>query len=176
MKKINFLKVTAFIIPVVCIGIMIGLWANFRKKKEKTEALKDIPTFSLTTINKTLLNSKNLGNNQTKVIIYFSPTCHFCQAEAEELSKINNHYQNTQWIWIASEPLDQIKEFAHQYNLDKQINISWCHDEGAVFYQKLGMSTVPYFLVYNQSNRLVKRNSGAIKLEKLLLNILHERK
>jgi thiol-disulfide isomerase/thioredoxin len=56
-----------------------------------------------------LLNSKTFGNNQTKVIIYFSPTCHFCQAEAEELSKINNHYQNTQWIWIASEPLDQIK-------------------------------------------------------------------
>jgi hypothetical protein len=34
MKRINFLKVTAFIIPVVCIGIMIGLWANFRKRKK----------------------------------------------------------------------------------------------------------------------------------------------
>ncbi|WP_164463963.1 TlpA family protein disulfide reductase [Chryseobacterium sp. G0186] len=176
MKNRTILKIAAVIIPVISISIIIGLLLNFRKKKEKTEALKNIPTFSLTKIDNTLFNSQSLVNTQTKVFIYFSPSCHYCQAEAEDLSKTYHLYQNIQWIWVASEPIREIKEFAHQYNLDKRSNIHWCHDERAAFYQKLGMSTIPYFLVYNQNNHLIKRNSGAIKLEKLLLDTLHERK
>lgn len=167
MKNNKLLKISAVVIPIVLVGIMVYLFLNFQKKKQKTEALKNVPVFSLTTINGSSFTQHNLADDKTKVIVYFSPGCHFCQAEAEELSKNHQDYQNIQWIWVASESLNEIKEFAVQYNLDKQSNIVWCHDEMAKLYQKSGMSSVPYFMVYDKDNHLIKRNSGAIKLEKL---------
>ena len=50
--------------------------------------------------------------------MYFSPICHFCQAEAEELSKIYSQYPDVKWLFIASEPLDEIRAFAKQYNMN----------------------------------------------------------
>lgn len=175
MKNSKLLKATVIIIPVILTGLFIYLFLNFRKKKEKIEALKNIPVFSLKTIDNTLLTSKNLINEQSKVIIYFSPTCHYCQAEAEELSETYNKYKNIQWIWVASEPIQEIKQFASKNKLNNQSNIFWCYDEMATLYQKLGMNNVPYFLIYDKNNNLIKRNSGAIKLEKLV-NISDEKK
>ena len=102
-----------------------------------------------------------------KIFVYFSPTCHFCQAEAEELSKINSQYPNIQWLFIASESLDEIKTFAKQYNLNDKENILWARDEQAKAYQAFGISSVPYFLAYDRNNDLILRNAGAIKLRKL---------
>lgn len=168
MKNNKLLKILAVSIPVLLFGIMLYLFLNFQKKKEKITALKNVPTFNLKTINGSSFTQNNLANNETKVIIYFSPSCHFCQAEAEELSKSYQNYQNIQWIWIASESLNEINEFAQQYKLSNQNNIIWCHDKMATLYRKLAMNSIPYFLVYDKNNHLIKRNSGAIKLEKLI--------
>lgn len=168
MKKNKSLKIFATLIPLFLIGIMVYLFSSFRKKKEKIEALKNVPSFSLTTIGGTIFTSANLDNNKIKILVYFSPSCHFCQAEVEELSRSYEYYQNIQWIWVASEPLNEIKGFAEQYKLNNQNNIIWCHDEMAILYRKLAMNSIPYFLVYDKNNHLIKRNSGAIKLEKLI--------
>lgn len=168
MKKNKSLKIFAILIPVFLIGIMVYLFSNFREKKEKIAALKSIPSFSLTTIKGNSFTQQNLADNYIKVIVYFNPSCHFCQAEAEELSKSYQDYQNIQWIWVASEPLNEIQEFAQQHKLSNQNNIIWCHDKMATLYRKLAMNSIPYFLVYDKDNHLIKRNSGAIKLEKLI--------
>ncbi|SIQ76865.1 peroxiredoxin family protein [Chryseobacterium sp. RU33C] len=168
MKNNKLLKISAVVIPMVLVGIMVYLFLSFQKRKEKTEALKNVPVFSLTTINGSSFTQHNLANDKIKVIVYFSPGCHFCQAEAEELSKNYQDYQNIQWIWVASEPLNEIKGFAQQHNLSNQNNIIWCHDKMAALYRKLAMNSIPYFLVYNKNNHLIKRNSGVIKLEKLI--------
>ncbi|RNA60726.1 hypothetical protein D1631_01650 [Chryseobacterium nematophagum] len=168
MKKNKSLKIFAALIPLFLIGIMVYLFFSFREKKEKIAALKNVPTFNLKTINGSSFTQQNLANDQIKVIVYFSPSCHFCQAEVEELSRSYEDYQNIQWIWVASEPLNEIKGFAEQHRLNNQNNIIWCHDEMAILYRKTGMNSVPYFLVYDKENHLIKRNSGAIKLEKLI--------
>jgi peroxiredoxin len=171
MKNRKLLKTLAITIPVLFIGIIVYLFLNFQKRKGKIEALKNIPSFQLICIDGNSFTQQDLASDQTKVIVYFSPGCHFCQAEAGELSKSHHNYQNIQWIWIASEPLEEIRQFAKKYNLDTTPYIYWCHDEVATLYQKLGMNSVPYFLVYDKDNRLIKRNSGAIKLEKLLEDV-----
>ncbi|WP_312398351.1 thioredoxin family protein [Chryseobacterium sp.] len=175
MKNKKNLKILAITIPILLLTLLIYLFLNFQKKKEKIEALKNIPSFNLKNIDGSSFTEQNLINSKTKIFVYFSPTCHFCQAEADELSETYQNYQNIQWIWIASEPLHEIKEFAQKYNLDKQNNIIWCQDNMAILYRQLGMNSVPYFLVYDKNNNLIKRNSGAIKVEKLI-NTIDERK
>lgn len=168
MKNKRTLKIFAAVIPILLTGFLVYLFFNFQKEKEKTDALKNAPAFHLTTIDGTTFTQENLAEDRIKIILYFSPECHFCQAEAKELSRVYDQYQNIQWIWIASEPLHEIKAFARKYNLDTQSNMYWCHDEMAVFYQKLSIKTVPYILVYDKKNQLIRRNAGAIKIEKLL--------
>lgn len=176
MKKRFVLKITVIIIPVLLIGMILYLLFCFQKKNERIKTLKNIPVFSLKTIDNTLFESKGLTGPYSKVIIYFNPDCDYCRKEAKELSKIHYKYTEVQWIWIASEPITEIKEFACQYNLDQYQNIQWCQDEQARLYQTFGMNSIPYFLVYDHNNRLIKRWSGVIKLEKLLSETLHEKK
>lgn len=168
MKK-SRLKVLAVIIPILIIGVIGFLFFTFQKKKESIKVLENIPEINLKTIDGNLLTPENL-KNATKVIVYFSPDCHFCQAEAGELYENIKKYNDIQWVWVASEPANEIKKFAEKYHLDKNENIHWCYDENASFYRKYQMKSVPYFLVYDKNNKLIKRNSGAIKLEKLLDN------
>ncbi len=177
IKRMNkkLLKISAVLIPIVLIGVFVKLFLNFQEKKEKTEALKNVPTFNLQTISGTSLTSDDLHNNTVRIIVYFSTTCHFCIAEAEKLSKIHRNYNNIQWIWAASEPLEEIREFAAKHGLNQQRNILWCHDEQASLYRKMGLGSVPYFLVYDKNNHLIRRNSGAVKLENLI-NTIDEKK
>jgi thiol-disulfide isomerase/thioredoxin len=167
MKNKN-LKILAILIPVLLIGVMVYFFISFQKKKAKVEVLQNIPAFSLKTIDGKTFSTENLAKNRNKVLVYFSPECHFCQAEAEELSKIYTKYPKIQWVFVASEPLEEIKKFAANYHLDKVENIHWCKDDKAKLYQSFEMNSVPYFLAYDKDNKLVFRNKGAIKLEKIL--------
>ncbi|HFK5586162.1 TPA: peroxiredoxin family protein [Elizabethkingia anophelis] len=167
MKKNKRLKILAITIPILLIGLMIYLFNSFQKKKDKIDELKQIPSFAVTDVNGKTITQNNLSSGN-KILIYFSPSCYFCQAEAEELSKINSKHLNIQWLFIASEPLDEIGVFAKQYNLNDKENILWARDEKAKVYQTFGMTSVPYFLAYDSNNKLVFSNAGAIKIEKII--------
>ncbi|OPC62425.1 hypothetical protein BAY13_06285 [Elizabethkingia bruuniana] len=167
MKKNKTLKILAITIPILLIGLMIYLFNSFQKKKDKIDKLKQIPSFVVTDVNGKAITQNNLSNGN-KVLVYFSPTCHFCKAEAEELSKINSKYPNIQWLFIASESVDEINAFAKQYNLNGEDNILWTRDDKAKVYQIFGMTNVPYFLAYDSDNKLVFRNAGSVKIEKII--------
>jgi len=169
MKKKKFLKIFAVLIPILAIGILIYLFSNFQKKKSKVEALKNIPTFSVNDINGNSLTNHNLPEGN-KVLVYFNPDCEYCQAEMDELTKINKKHPDINWIMFTDKPLNEIKKFAEKYKLDKTKNITWCNDPKSEVYLKFAMTGIPYFLGYNSENKLVHRSTGAIKLEKILSN------
>ncbi len=168
MAKNKSLRIAAVLIPLFFMGILLYLFNSYNNKKQTAEKLQSIPDFTLKTIEGNLFTSRDLAKLDKKVLIYFNPSCEYCQAEAQELAKINNQYPDIQWIWIASESIEQIKTFAEKYRLDQKENIYWCHDEMATLYQKFAMSSVPFFLAYDKNNKLVFRNKGATKLEKVL--------
>jgi peroxiredoxin len=165
--KNKTLKILAIIIPVLLIGVMAYLFTNYQNKKAKVEALQIIPVFSVKDINgKTVTNSDLQEGN--KLLVYFNPECHFCQAEMQELSSINNKHLDIQWIMFSSQSIAEIKNFATKYNLQNAENIKWCTDPKAEVYTKFAMTGIPYFLGYNKENKLVHRSTGAIKIEKVL--------
>lgn len=166
--KNKYLKIFVILIPILLIGVMIYFFNSYQKKKASAEKLKNIPAFTLKTIKGETFNTENLAGDSKKILVYFSPGCKFCQGEAAQLSKIYTKYPGVQWVWIASEPLDEIKTFAEKYHLDKQENIHWCHDEMAELYTSFPMSSVPFFLAYGKDSKQVFRNKGAINLEKVL--------
>lgn len=167
MKNKKLLKSFAVIIPLLFIGTLVYLYSNYQKKKIKVEALKNIPSFSVKDINGNIVTNNDLpvGN---KVLVYFNPDCEYCQAEMDELSKINEKHLDVNWIMFTDKSLDEIKNFAQKYNLDNTKNIQWCNDPKSEVYLKFAMKSIPYFLGYNTENKLVHRSAGAIKIEKVL--------
>lgn len=165
--KNKTLKIFAIIIPLVFIGIMIYLFTNYQSKKAKVEALKSIPVFSVKDINGNTISNIDLQKGN-KLLVYFNTECHFCQAEMQELSAINEQHLDVQWIMFSSQSLAEIKNFATKYNLQNAKNIKWCTDPKAEVYTKFAMTGIPYFLGYNKENKLVHRSTGAIKIEKVL--------
>jgi len=167
MKNKKPLKIVAFLIPLFAIAILIYLFANFQKKKNKVDALKNIPAFSVKDINGNSVTNNTLPE-ANKILVYFNPDCEYCQAEMDELSKINENHQDINWIMFTDKPLIEIKKFAEKYRLDKAENIKWCNDPKSEVYMKFAMTGIPYFLGYNAENKLVHRSTGAIKIEKVL--------
>lgn len=167
MKTKKPLKIFAVLIPVLAIGILFYLFSNFQKKKSKVEALKNIPAFSVKDINGNSVTNNTLPQGN-KIFVYFNPDCDYCQAEMDELSKINENHKNINWIMFTDKPLIEIKKFAEKYKLDKAENLKWCNDPKSEVYLKFAMTGIPYFLGYNTENKLVHRSTGAIKIEKVL--------
>lgn len=167
MKSKKLLKIVAVIIPFALMGIIFYLFFNFQKKKEKTEQLKSIPSFSVKDIHGNTITQNNIpaGN---KILVYFNPGCEYCQAEMEELSQINGKHKDFHWVMFTDKPLEEISAFAKKYHLDKAENIKWCNDPQSLVYQKFAMTGIPYFLGYNSENKLVHRSTGATKIEKVL--------
>lgn len=170
MKNRKWLKVFAIIIPLFLVGVMVYLYQSIQDKKAKVEALNQIPKFRLKTISGQIYSSENLWNQSNKMIIYFDVECHYCHAEAEELYKIYTKYPNIEWVWISSNDIKDIADFAKQYKLDNIQNIKWCYDDMSKLYVDFGMSSVPYFIGYDKDNELKIRQKGVSKLESLIKN------
>lgn len=162
-------------IIVVFLGVMAYLFSSLQEKKERVKALAHIPSFSVQTIDNKIFTQKDLPQGK-KVLVYFHPECHYCQAEMEELAKINAQYPDIHWILFTDEPLEKIRKFAEQYQLTHQPNITWCNDPNSQVYLSFAMKSVPYFLGYNDENQLVFRNSGAVKSEKIISQFNESRK
>lgn len=165
-KKLKMLAIT---IPVLLIGVIIYLFISFQQEKAKVEVLQIIPAFSVRDINDKNITQNDISSGN-KLLVYFDTQCIYCQSEIEELSKINHLHKNIQWIMFSSQSKDEIKKFAIKYNLQNAENIKWCVDPKAEVYSKFAMKGIPYFLGYNSKNELVHRSTGAIKIEKVLLD------
>ena len=83
--KPKSLKIFAILIPVLLLSVMTYFFNNYQKKKASAEKLKNIPAFTLKTINGETFTTENLALVRKKILVYFSPECHYCQGEAEEL-------------------------------------------------------------------------------------------
>ena len=72
------LKIFAFIIPVALIGILVYLFFNIQKKRQKVDALENIPAFSNN------VRFKGLNTTGTLVLI--------CQNDKFTFSFLQNTY------------------------------------------------------------------------------------
>jgi len=98
---------------------------------------KNIPTFSLTSIDGKEITNKDLPSKyKYTCIIIFSPDCSHCELEAAEIDKNADKFKNVLFIWDSYREMDLIKKFAAKYNLAGKPNMIIGRD---------GMYTIPTF-------------------------------
>lgn len=113
-------------------------------------------------------SEKHLAENKAVIFIYFNSTCHYCQNEAEEIKKHQQALKNVQLVFVSEESPDAIRKFAEQYKLTGYDNIHFLVDEHGDFAKTFDASSIPYLLIYNKKQELVKKIKGQTKVAVLL--------
>jgi hypothetical protein len=78
-----------------------------------------------------------------------------------------------QFILVSTEPIETIKLFSEQYNLNNQQNIAFLYDNSDIFSSRFDANSIPYLIIYDQNQKLIKKNKGQLNA-KGILRVLEE--
>lgn len=165
MKKKN-------IVIVIVVSLLLYLsYSIITKVKEKNKTAKriqTIPKFELKTLNNVSFSNTDLKQNTSTIFIYFNSDCDFCHHEAKSISQNLDKFKNVQFIFVSFEEIKDIKKFAELYKLDSQENIIFLEDKKGVFSIQFNANSIPYILIYNQNNNLIKKHKGQLNANGIL--------
>ncbi|AJR02833.1 peroxiredoxin family protein [Siansivirga zeaxanthinifaciens] len=168
MRKKTFL----FIVVAGVLGLLSYLGYNIiSKAKEKNQIAKQleiIPELDLLTLAQKTFTKANLRPNTNTIFIYFNSECDFCQHEAQSISDNVDSFKNVQFIFVSTEPIEIIKRFAEQYKLNNQQNITFLYDSLSTFSSRFDANSIPYILIYNKNQKLIKKHKGQLNAKGIL--------
>ena len=155
---------------IICSLISLGyLTVTGIKKKEGFQSkIQILPKFNLQDIFSNTINSSNINDNNSCLIIYFHPECDHCHYEAEQISLNIDMFCNFQIIMISTDSRESVKDFANNYHLLEFDNISILIDTLNVFHNTFGPNPFPTTFIYNKERKLVKQFKGEVSTEALL--------
>ena len=167
MKKIA--KIFVVIIVVGFLGYLLyHVFVKIQHKNEVEKNLQNIPDFSFKTLENKNFTNNNLALNEYTIFIYFNTECNYCQYEAKSISENIASFKGTQLLFVSTEGTNVIKGFAKNYNLLNQPNITFLHDYTHTFSSRFDANSIPFLLVYNKNQALVKKHKGQLKVEAIL--------
>ncbi|WP_460318942.1 peroxiredoxin family protein [Algoriphagus taiwanensis] len=126
-----------------------------------------------------MLNSTDAGsvNLKTKsdatpsVLIYFNSSCPICQSEAELIQRNFRDDLETQFLWVSSESVEEIKEFSALYKLDSLSSHHFYSDTLYSLANAFKLTGVPATFIYDVEGNLVDYALGAISISDLKVSI-----
>jgi len=160
------------LIVITIVSILSYLGYNIiTKAKEKNEIAKQIqtiPKFKLKTLDSIPFTNSNLKPNLNTIFIYFNSECDFCQHEAKSISQNLNKFKTVQFIFVSTEAINTIKQFSEKHKLNNQPNITFLYDKAFHFTNLFNAQSIPYILIYNQNNELIKKQNGQLNANGIL--------
>jgi len=165
-------KSVLVIILIFVTGLLVYLGYNviFKVKEKSTiaEKLQTIPEFEFTDVDNSKFSNLNLKPNTTIIFIYFNSECDFCQHEAQSISKNLHSFKNVHFLFVSTEAKKAIKHFSETYNINNQPNITFLHDKSDTFATRFGASSIPYLLIYDKHQKLIKKHKGQLNAKGIL--------
>ena len=162
-KQTDKIKKLSLSLLAMLIGILVIVSFHFNQK--------NIPDFSLTTLDNQTLTQKNLTGKVT-LIQFWATTCTTCVAEIPMLKEIQQRYtnQNYQTLAIAMsyDPEEQVREFIQTNQLPFMV----ATDKNNQLAQAFGNITLtPTTILVNPQGKIIATFVGAIDsntLQKLI--------
>jgi peroxiredoxin len=106
--------------------------------------------------------------NNSVIIVYFSPDCDHCQRQAQGFYKQKSAFVHTQILMVSTQPLATIRQFGHDYKLDKLLNFRLLQLPKEHLYTTFGSVSVPHIFVYSAQHQLTKEFKGETPIDSLV--------
>lgn len=71
-------------------------------------------------------------------------------------------------MFVSTEPINAIKQFSKQYSLHNKQNITFLYDNLDIFSSRFDANSIPYVLIYNQNQKLIKKHKGQLNAKGIL--------
>lgn len=165
-------KISVIVLAVVAISVIsylgYGIIAKSREKTEIALQLQKIPDFEFQHLDSKSFTNAKLDNDLNTIFIYFNSECDYCQHEAQSIRENLDAFKEVQFLFVSSESLEKIKEFSKTYSLHQQPNIYFLHDYLDDFSTRFDANSIPYLLIYDNNQQLVKRHKGQLNAKGIL--------
>ncbi len=109
-----------------------------------------LPEFSILLTDSSHYTNQNIPIGKPTVIVYFSPDCSHCQADAKNMMDKLDSLKDIKFIWCSSHEPDKIKEFAIKYKMYGLPNMVFGKDEKYAIPSFFKISFTPYFAIYSK--------------------------
>ena len=139
-----------------------------KEKNQVTQQLQTIPEFELLTLEQKAFTKANLKPNLSTVFIYFNSECYYCQYEAKNISDNLDAFKNVKFVFVSTEPIETIQQFSEQYKLNNHQNILFFYDNNSHFSSRFGATSIPYILIYDNNQKLIKKHKGQLNAKGIL--------
>jgi len=171
--ELTMKKKTALILVIISIFSLLSYlsYSIITKTKQKSEIakkLQTIPDFELKTLDNVSFSNANLKQNTFTIFIYFNSECDFCQHEAENISQNLNKFKTVQFVFVSTEDIEIIKQFSKKYSLNNKSNITFLYDSNFLFTSQFNANSIPYILIYDKKNNLIKKHKGQLNTNGIL--------
>jgi hypothetical protein len=131
-----------------------------------------VPPFQMMQANGKVFFAANLPVGKPILIIYFSPDCKECHDLTTELLNRIEEFSNASIVMITYMPLEQVKHFVSEFQLEKYPNI-FVGTEGDSFfvgrYYRVGR--FPFMVLHNKDGDLIKVYNQEMNIEDLLVHL-----
>ena len=159
-------------IIIVVLGLLAYMgykvFSKMQYKSDVEKTLQTLPEFHFKSLDSVSFTNAHLKPNTPTVFIYFNSTCDYCQHEAQSISENIDQFKDLQLLFISTESIATIKTFSEHYNLNNNPNITFLYDHSHLFTTQFDAITIPYILIYNSKQQLVKKHKGQLKPEVIL--------
>jgi peroxiredoxin len=149
---------------------VICLWNCDQSAKKPAEAPKqeinELPYLDYKTLKGEPSSTRTLPGSS--ILILFNTDCDHCQREAAEIAEKNVAFKNYELLFIASDSIHQIENFAKTYNLTDRLNVEFGRAEYQDVYMNFGAISTPAIYIYNRERKFVKSFLGETPVEELI--------
>jgi|GEM_PF-1910189 len=160
-------KIFRLIVPFLLFGILIVLFFGIRTKlkvrQQVEQAIAHLPEVNYLTLNNTTQKLRN-AENRTVIVVFFHSDCDFCQAEARSLLENRETLNKGSVYLFSTEPLNNIKKFKEAH-FPGNTDFTFGQIDALTSSEVFGVSSFPYTLIYDNTNRLIKTFKGMVKPE-----------
>ena len=159
----NFLSRVIRSIFLFCAALILF---NCTPSKKQDQVVKnDLPDITLHLVRGESHKATTLPGKV--VLIFFGPDCDHCQRQAESILKQLDVFKNYSLYFIASNPEQEIIQFAEKYNLQSYPNIFFARAEVAEVIGKMGPMSVPGIFIYSDEKHLIKKFNGETAIDEI---------
>ena len=168
MKRTVVKKVIIVVVVLFLVVMGMQVLKKLQHKEQVQQALAILPDFSFCTLEGASFTNAQLPQNNKIVFIYFNTECEYCFYETKDISEQLERFKATTLLLVSNEKKEAIKAFAIKQNLQDKSQVIFLQDSTYTFAKQFEANSIPYILAYDAQGKLLLRNKGQLRDEKLL--------
>ena len=169
MKKIiSIIAICIIVLGMLSLTVKKGMEAKQQLPELAKAELNSIPQFAYLNTEKEIFSNLHLETGISTIVIHFSPTCDFCDDEAQIILNYYNEFRNSQVLFASNHKLSSINEFALKHNLNGYPNIHFLQYQDNAFLNTFGLDKLPCIFVFDTQGKLLKKIEEKVSARTLI--------